>query len=459
MEAFFHPWALWFAKSLAKRSMPAFAFCAILLPLDVALAADALPAGRARPPSLATCDPGAWPSNNLTAKTGTADLSVDDSDDGDDDEADPGPSYFSYPGSDTCIAIGGELEFDAVTLSPARPLLPSYGSVVIPRFAIDTVTPTEYGVVRAFIRIDFTEFGRTNASSAALNYAFISLGDVTTGRAQAGFTDSTFTFYSNELNVFPLRGPGPSATMIRYSFLPLTGFGWAASLERDASNVRQAQLDSSSVLRLTPDTTAPPRLPLANASLVYTGDWGKMLVAGSIGQLQLNGPLAQTLPRFAALAGVELKLAGDRLWLQAAASSANVTYLGFGSAVLAGGTQAALADGVVSRAGPAKPTRGFALTAAYSHSLDEKWTLNAFGSLAAIKPATPSGVEPFIVPFKELRAGGNLVFSPSDEVGLTVEAQWVNLSTSASTSTVANVNAVRKSSNGLVLGFQALRNF
>lgn len=395
-----------------------------------AVAGD-LPAGRSRPVFLQTC-------------------------------GDVGEGYVRVPGATTCLAVGGSAEMTVVAGGPVPRLAPAFTTTVLPCFALDSVTPTDWGDLRGFMRIAATQSSPGNAGSIEADYIFVSLGAKESGLAQAGLTDSTFAFYGSAVNVLTLRGPAVSSNLLRYTVLPEEGLGWSVSLENDPANLRAAFLDPAFQTVLAPGTSAPARLPNVDALVQWAWDGGKVAAAGTVGQLRLANPNA-TLPRFAGLLGLELdlkgRLDGDSIWLEVAAASADSTYLGFGSSVLSGRLAAAVVDAVITASGDAKPTLGATATAAWSHVLDDDWTLGLFGSLAAVQPAHPAGIRPYVRPFREIRLGTNVAWSPAEKLTITGELQWVSLATrSTLVPTLSPVDPTRRSQSWL-LALQVKRDF
>ena len=95
------------------------------------------------------------------------------------------------PGTQTCLAVGGEIEGDAqATTVPSR-LFNTLNATVIARLALDARTNTDFGELRAFIRAPFTWQGGPTAvqkgsASGDLDYAFVQLGPFLAGRSGFG---------------------------------------------------------------------------------------------------------------------------------------------------------------------------------------------------------------------------------------------------------------------------------
>src|SRR5271169_104940 len=66
-----------------------------------------------------------------------------------------GPGFFYIPGSDTCIKIGGRARFEYVNFQQyGRGSDSSFRAAG--RITVDARTQTDFGLLRAFIRVNFT---------------------------------------------------------------------------------------------------------------------------------------------------------------------------------------------------------------------------------------------------------------------------------------------------------------
>src|ERR1700730_8771408 len=66
-----------------------------------------------------------------------------------------GPGFFYIPGSDTCIKLGGRALFEYVNGNAFNRGTDVSSFNAVGRFAVDTMTSTDWGLLRAFIRLDF----------------------------------------------------------------------------------------------------------------------------------------------------------------------------------------------------------------------------------------------------------------------------------------------------------------
>jgi Porin subfamily len=87
-----------------------------------------------------------------------------------------GPGFFYIPGSDTCIRLSGRTRFEYVGLRTFGRATDPTSFFALGRFAIDARTQTDWGLLRAYTRVDFNRrsgngyFG--SGSSARAGYAF-----------------------------------------------------------------------------------------------------------------------------------------------------------------------------------------------------------------------------------------------------------------------------------------------
>lgn len=381
---------------------------------------------------------------------------------------DAGKGFFKVPGTDTCLAVGGSVETDFYAQGPVSRAIPVTGSNIIGRIAFDSVTQTDFGTLRAFMRLPFSRNSlQGQNTSFEPDYLIISMSDSDAGwTAEAGRTDSIANFYASALNVLTLRGPNVTSNLFKYQVVPDSGFAWFVSLEDTPANVRGSRINPDVLATAQPGQVIPDGLPRAAATLQYNADWGQAQISGLIGRLRLEAPNA-TLPRLTLLAGLNWSLSGggskkgngDQLWVQGAVTSGDTTYLGFSSTIVNGKMALSLLDGVRSQAGDAKATTGAALTAAYSHVINPRWTANAFGSWATVRTARPVGLYPDVLPFNEWRIGANVVYTPVDNFTVTAEAMWIDLAASRAKTVTTSVFPEAKDATSLQFVLQAKRVF
>src|SRR6516225_1534222 len=67
-----------------------------------------------------------------------------------------GPGFFYIPGSDTCIKIGGRARFEYVNAQTYSRGVDNSSFRASGRISLDSRTQTDWGLLRAFVRVTFT---------------------------------------------------------------------------------------------------------------------------------------------------------------------------------------------------------------------------------------------------------------------------------------------------------------
>jgi hypothetical protein len=314
-----------------------------------------------------------------------------------------GAGFFYIPGTDTCLRAGGlalaeRRGFDS-SFSIAGPLfygngaprleagvvpLPSESSngrsrdatdfAALGRVELDARTPSPWGTLRSFMRVDSlfgsngsaalgslgnqaNTFNTTAATSAPrdttlVSKAFIQFAGLTAGRAQ-----SMFDFYADAYNYHNLRGSDATVSLLAYT--ATFGNGFSATLSFEDQPDRRAAIGSTIA-----STTAAPTIggvsatsfqgqpagsrgPEIVGNLRLDQPWGAVQLSAAAHQLRdsLFALTALTAPPttfafpaltsnsfgFAVQGGVQLNAdylsPGDKLWLQAAYEKGAFGYL------------------------------------------------------------------------------------------------------------------------------------
>jgi hypothetical protein len=179
-----------------------------------------------------------------------------------------GPGFFYIPGTDTCIKLGGRVEFDMEWDQPRAHSDPSFGTNTLGRLSMDARTATDWGLLRTFVQIDirrrtgawygsgtsmrqgfgigygggvnpgngFPNYGGQNSYSATggiqlessvnIPSAFIQWGGLTAGRFQ-----SFFDFYADNDNFHGMGGSDTTTDGIAYTYTFGSGFSATLALE------------------------------------------------------------------------------------------------------------------------------------------------------------------------------------------------------------------------------------
>ena len=296
-----------------------------------------------------------------------------------------GAGFFYIPGSDTCIKIGGRARFEYQYQQTFDRATSMTGMRALGRIELDARNSTEYGLLRAYTRIDIArrtgtlhsgtgvrqgtaitgsgvDFVGATQTQILLDRAFIQLGGLTAGRSV-----SFFGFYNGDLEmVNTTMGDGLVTNLLAYTATFGSGFSATLSLE-DPIERRQLVVGQNSLNTFIPNrgVDVANDYPLAvgaytsaaGANPTVTGYGGAAMpdIVGALrvdqswGSAQLSGALHQVRPvgntiaasptpglsgdtvyGFAFNGGVKFNLpmiaAGDAFYLQAAYSNGASSY-------------------------------------------------------------------------------------------------------------------------------------
>jgi len=292
-----------------------------------------------------------------------------------------GTGYWFIPGTDTCMRVSGYFQADYLYLEPFRRDFDATGFRARGRLNFDFRQPTEYGLLRAFIRGEFRRnsgtfvgvgqgatssgvfFGTGPTDTTLLHLGYLQFGGLTAGRVQ-----SFYDFWPND-NVFTtLLGVSDTKTQA-LAYTATFGGGWSATIALEDPQERRktaAPLDTSFAafgftavdpLALTPQPFVPggTRAPDVVANIRIDQAWGSAQLSAAAHELRATNIVGRTaaggtfvvLPGavpvggvaldnpdnewgYAIQGGVNFKLpmiaAGDQLWLQAAFASGALGY-------------------------------------------------------------------------------------------------------------------------------------
>ena len=321
-----------------------------------------------------------------------------------------GAGFFYIPGSDTCIKIGGRARFEYQYGQTYNRSSNATGFRALGRVELDARNSTEFGLLRAFVRIDFARrtgqiYSGTQARIATaytgtaysyagnvqtqidISRAFVQLGGLTAGRAV-----SFFGFYNGDLElVGTTAGDGALTNLLAYTATFGSGFSATLSLE-DPLERRNAYAyaTGTSVGILTATTAAQyggASMPDVVAALRVDQSWGSAQLSGLVHQVRVAGnganvgvigtSNASSDYGWALNGGVKINLpmlaAGDAVYLQGTYSQgASTTVLanpaGWGSAANGVGKLSFLVpDATITNTGNVQLTTVWGLTAAALH--------------------------------------------------------------------------------------------
>lgn len=365
-----------------------------------------------------------------------------------------GSRFYLIPGTNTCLSIQGVVRAEYAFMRPLRRTSDTLGYTVRSQVAMDARTPTPYGPVQAFLRLDFNSssgvFSALPGTSPTVNVdrAFIRFGGLLAGRAP-----SMFDFYSNRLNFSSIGGSEAVTEQLSFAFdfgrRWRAGIGVESAYSRLAPNLTDyffsrrppiVNLNAGILLERAPNIVGAVRYD--GAGIVSSAQVSAALTKINAITPTVLAPVSEW--GFAVQAGVELKLPlfamNDRLWLQAAYANGNMSYLGADRIPTSlGNLLLPQADGTVIQ-GKMDLTRGYALTAAFVHFWTPRVSQSIYGSVVALDYPTLAQVAG-IFDTKVLQAGTSVVWSPVNGFQLGGELLYTRVDPRGS---VVGLNGVAK---------------
>jgi hypothetical protein len=173
-----------------------------------------------------------------------------------------GPGFFYIPGSDTCIKIAGRSRFEYVWSPAYNKTVDNSSFQAVGRFSIDARTQTDFGLLRAYTRVDFARnsgtayFGSGSGARAGRNITFagpagtfpsfsgadtvgnklqtgigISAAFVQWGGLTAGRIQSFFDFYADNDTWFGAADSDVLTQALAYTYTFGNGFSATLSIE------------------------------------------------------------------------------------------------------------------------------------------------------------------------------------------------------------------------------------
>jgi len=397
-----------------------------------------------------------------------------------------GAGFFYIPGSDTCIKLGGRARFEYQYSQQFNRSGSFTGMRALGRVEIDARNSTEWGLLRAYTRIDiarrtgnihsgsglrqgsaFTGTGVDYAGYAQtqvlLDRAFVQLGGLTAGR-----TVSFFGFYNGDLEMVGTTfGDGLVTNVLAYTATFGSGFSATLSIEdpQERRNIVTGPagaplpagaittLTATGVSTLTASGYAGAIMPEIVGALRVDQSWGSAQLSGALHQIRAIGAAASpgntasTNLGYALNAGVKVNLpmlaAGDAFYLQAAYTNGAVTYamnnfMGYGASSQGIGALGRLqaVDAVVLANGSMQTTQVWAITSGLLHYWTPKIRQGVFGSYGQINygsaasaafGGTSSNAAGLANPFRNWAywtIGSNVYYSPVKGLDLGIEVDY-----------------------------------
>ena len=354
------------------------------------------------------------------------------------------------------------------------------------RVEIDARNSTEWGLLRAYTRIDiarrtgnihsgsglrqgsaFTGTGVDYAGYAQtqvlLDRAFVQLGGLTAGR-----TVSFFGFYNGDLEMVGTTfGDGLVTNVLAYTATFGSGFSATLSIEdpQERRNIITGPagaplpagaittVTATGVSALTASGYAGAIMPEIVGALRVDQSWGSAQLSGALHQIRAIGAAASpgntasTNLGYALNAGVKVNLpmlaAGDAFYLQAAYTNGAVTYamnnfMGYGASSQGIGALGRLqaVDAIVTANGSMQTTQVWAITSGLLHYWTPKIRQGVFGSYGQINygsaattafGGTSSNAAGLANPFRNWAywtIGSNVYYSPVKGLDLGIEVDY-----------------------------------
>ena len=388
-----------------------------------------------------------------------------------------GAGFFYIPGSDTCIKIGGRVRFEYQYGQTYNRRDNATGMRALGRFELDARTSTEYGLLRAYTRVNFarrtgqiysgtqvrigTAYTGTAYSYAGnaqthidIDRAFIQFGGLTAGRAV-----SFFGFYNGDLElVGTTAGDGLVTNLLAYTATFGSGFSATVSLE-DPLERRNAYVyaNGTSGAILSATTAAQyggASMPDIVAALRVDQSWGSAQLSGLVHQVRVAGnganvgvigtSNASSDYGWALNAGVKINLPmlakGDALYLQGTYSQGATTTVlanptGWGSAGNGVGKLTFLVpDATINAAGNVDLTTVWGLTAGVLHYWTPTIRQGLFGSyIASDIPSAAYAAAGGAAAANTLRnanywtVGTNVIWSPIKGLDIGAEINYLQI--------------------------------
>ena len=395
-----------------------------------------------------------------------------------------GAGFFYIPGSDTCIKVGGRARFEYQYGQSFNRSANTTGMRALGRLELDARTSTEYGLLRAYTRVNFarrtgqiysgtqvrigTAYTGTAFSYAGnaqthidIDRAFVQFAGLTAGRSV-----SFFGFYNGDLEfVGTTAGDGTITNLLAYTATFGQGFSATVSLE-DPLERRNAYVYAGGTANTTGILSATSAANYGGASMpdivaVLRADqsWGSAQLSGILHQVrvagvganpgQINGVTGSAAGSdygWGVLGGVKINLpmiaAGDAFYLQGQYSQGATTTVlanpqGWGSAGAGvGRINILIPDATITSTGSVNLTSVWGITAGALHYWTPTIRQGLFGSYIgseipanAFVAAGGTATANSLVNAQYWTVGTNLIWSPVKGLDIGAEVNYLQLNT------------------------------
>lgn len=374
-----------------------------------------------------------------------------------------GAGFYYIPGTDTCIKIGGWVraeynvnsrgsfyafetnDFDRTTLGENA--IRTRGIITI-----DTRSQTEYGTLRSYIAGGFQTDDNARGNIYAPR-AFVQLGGFTWGLAQSFFDFYSTPAYSNTTNVWASDTGGGGDTVAAYT--AKFGNGLSATISLEDPTVRRTALNSNGY-------EVGPGIPDVVGNLRIDQPWGSAQIMAALHEIKsqyygTNAP-ANGHPGdefgFAVGAGLTVNLPmigkGDSFSTQITYAEGAIDYVGSGLAsfvITQGSTSGVgLVTDAVYGTATVNPslqlTTGWSAVAGFQHVWNSQWKTTLYGTYGEIDYNTTAEAILGSAPgtshdFSFWQAGSRTVWTPVQNLDLSVDVMYNSLQTASSTAGTA----------------------
>ncbi len=271
-----------------------------------------------------------------------------------------GAGFIALPGSDTCLKIGGWARADTLIHANNAGAARWDGAKDIPfvapgaleattndtyatrtRFQLDfdARTKTEYGPLRAFLRVRTDTRSDTATPNTITNnfvspyYAFVQFAGVTAGLAQSNFDFLNYSYYDSLSAGY--AHSDRQINQLAYTYTAAGGYFATIALE-DANFSDNTIVNNVGILNVANGRNDMPDVVV---SVGAKQGWGDAQLSGAVGKTSYSSGTGNNLGtndevRWAVRGGLAVKLdqlaKGDVLAITAAYSEGNTRYLGLG---------------------------------------------------------------------------------------------------------------------------------
>lgn len=168
-----------------------------------------------------------------------------------------GRGFFLLPGTGTCLSVQGSVRAEYGYAKQISRTDNAYVTAVRGQAAVDARTPTAYGPLQTFLRLELNQgtgvAGFPQSSTPALDRAFVRFGGLLAGRAP-----SLFDYYANALNFSNIGGSDSVTNQLTYAIGLGGGYQFGIGVESSGDRATD----------FTSDYFATRRPPVSNVNFL-----------------------------------------------------------------------------------------------------------------------------------------------------------------------------------------------